>query len=309
MKVAVYLSGVPRKSKNEFKRDILTRFAYGAKLAGDEVFLVDQDEPIECDVAVLQGWIGMKAGAHLEVRRRVIKQQRRNTRHTLVMDSNLFGFLEPTDFNRYLRYSLDDVFPTTGYYFDRDPDLSRWQRIKAHYGFAERGWSNNGHAILIALQRNGGWSMGDVPVQQWLDMVLPKIRQHTDRPIVIRPHPGNLAIVPTIQLPLVPAVSWSTRQDIREDLNQAWATVTYNSSPGVASILWGVPAFVTDPQPSKSQAWPWASDNLAEIESPRRGDRQEFYTKLAQCHWSSAEVDSGEAWRFMRQRLSNISCQ
>jgi hypothetical protein len=309
MKIAVYLSGVPRKSKNEFKRDILTRFAHGAKLAGDEVYLVTQDEPVECDVAVLQGWIGMKTGAHLEVRRRVIKQQRRSNQHTLAMDSNLFGFLEPADFNRYLRYSLDDVFPDTGYYFDHDPDPQRWQRIKARYGFAERGWSNNGSNILVALQRNGGWSMGDVPVQQWLDTLLPQIRQHTDRPIVIRPHPGNLAIVPTIQLPPVDQVTWSTRQDIREDLNQTWATVTYNSSPGVASILWGVPAFVTDPRPAKSQAWPWASDNIAEIESPRRDDRQEFYTKLAQCHWSSEEISSGEAWRFMRQRLPKIPCQ
>lgn len=309
MKLAVYLSGVPRKSKNEFKRNILTRFAQGAKLSGDEVYLVDQDEPIDCDVAVLQGWIGMKAGAHLEVRRRVIKQQRRSDRHTLVMDSNLFGFLQPDDFNRYLRYSLDDVFPDRGNYFDSNPDPQRWQQIKANYGFTERAWSHTGRNILVALQRNGGWSMGDVPVQQWLTMLLPHIRQHTDRPIVIRPHPGNLAIVPTIQLPPVSGVCWSTQQDIREDLNHAWATVTYNSSPGVASILWGVPAFVTDARPGKSQAWPWASNNIAEIESPRREDRQEFYEKLAQCHWSSAEIDSGEAWRFMRQRLPKIVCQ
>jgi len=309
MKLAVYLSGVPRKSKNEFKRGILTRFAQGARLSGDEVFLIDHNEPVECDVAVLQGWIGMKAGAHLEVRRRVIKQQRKQNKHTLVMDSNLFGFLEPSDFNRYLRYSLDDVFPVTGYYFDRDPDLTRWQKIKTNYEFAERDWTTAGNNILVTLQRNGGWSMGNMPVQQWLDSVLPRIRRHTDRPIVIRPHPGNLAIVPTINLPPVGKVSWSTQQDIREDLNRAWATVTYNSSPGVASVLWGVPTFITDPQPDKSQAYPLAITDLDRIESPYRPDRRDFYHKLSQCHWSSDELDSGESWRFMRQRLPKIPCQ
>lgn len=309
MKIAVYLSGVPRKAQNGFKRDILTRFAHGAKLAGDDVYLVEQFEPIECDVAVLQGWIGMKQAPHLELRRRVIKQQHRANGHTLVMDSNLFGFLAPDDFNRYLRYSLDDVFPTTGYYFDRTPDLSRWNLIKRCYGFEERAWSVAGQHILVTLQRDAGWSMGDLPVQQWLDLTLTKIREHTDRPIVLRPHPGNTAIVSTLRLPGIDRLSWSTNQDIRRDLDHAWATVTYNSSPGVVSLLWGVPAYITDPTPAKSQAYPWGGCDLATLESPSRPDRQDLYHRLAQCHWSTQEVDSGEAWRFMRQRLPKIPCQ
>lgn len=309
MKIAVYLSGVPLKAQNSFKRDILARFAHGAKLAGDDVYLIEQFEPIECDVAVLQGWIGMKQAPHLELRRRVIKQQHRANGHTLVMDSNLFGFLAPDDFNRYLRYSLDDVFPVTGYYFDRDPDLSRWQRIKSVYGFEERAWSHMGSNILVTLQRNAGWSMGDVPVQDWLNSTLPAIRRHTSRPIVIRPHPGNHTIVESLRLPSVPGVTWSTNKDIRDDLNHAWATVTYNSSPGVVSLLWGVPAFVTDTVPHRSQAYPWASVDLGQLEQPHKPDRADFYLRLAQCHWSTAEVDSGEAWQFMRQRLPKIVCQ
>lgn len=309
MKLAVYLSGVPRKSKNEFKRTVLTRFAHGAKLCGDDVILVDQLQPIECDVAVIQGWIGMKTAPHLELRRRVIEQQANTNKHTLVMDSNLFGFLAPDDFNRYLRYSLDDIFPTSGYYFDQRPDLSRWQKIKNSYGFQERKWNTDGRNILITLQRNGGWSMGDVPTQQWLDKVLPQIRRYTDRPIVVRPHPGNLDIVPTLRINAVKDISWSTNTDIRQDFDGAWATVTYNSSPGVASLLWGVPVFITDSTPGKSQAYPLGATNLGSIESPERPDRADFYTKLAQCHWANEELDSGEAWQFMRQRLPKIPLQ
>jgi len=305
MKLAVYLSGVPAKAKNEFKRSILTRFAYGAKKAGDEVFLVDQLAPIDCDVAVIQGWVNSKQSPHLALRSAVIKHQRKNKNHVIAIDSNLYGFLEPNDFNKYLRYSVGDVFPDRGYYFDREVDPIRWFSIKSNYGFVERNWNVNGQHILVTLQRNGGWSMGDMPVQQWLDDILPKIRAVSDRRIVVRPHPGNIAIVPTIRFPNLKNISWSTHADLREDLNNAWATVTYNSSPGVASLLWGVPVWVTDPTPTRSQAWPYACSDLGQIENPLRPDREEFYHKLAQCHWNADELDSGDAWRFMRHRLPN----
>lgn len=308
MKLAVYLSGIPPKAKNQAKRELLTRFAQGAKKAGDEVWLVNQSQTIDCDVAVIQGWIGMKSAPHLELRKRVITEVTKR-KHVLVIDSNLFGFLNPADKDRYLRYSLDGIFPDTGHYFDQVPDPSRWPTIKTAYDFKERTWTTQGSHVLVTLQRNGGWSMGDIPVQTWLDKTIPLIRKHSSRPIIVRPHPGNLAIVPSLKLPPVGKISWSANQDIRDDLNHAWATVTYNSSPGVASLLWGVPAFVTDPQPTRSQAFPWASSDLTKIEQPLRPDRQDFYTRLAQCHWSLNELDTGEAWQFMRQRLPNIVCQ
>lgn len=305
MKIAVYLSGVPKKTK-EGKRAILTRFANGAKLAGDEVYLLDQMTPIDCDVAVIQGWVNNPEAPHLKLRSHVIKHQRQQNKHIIVIDSNLYGFLDPNDFNRYLRYSLGHVFPDRGFYFDSNIDTSRWKSIKRSYGFKQRQWNTAGNNILITLQRNGGWSMGDLPVQQWLNDIVPKLRQCSNRPIKIRPHPGNTNIIPTIRLPNVHNIEWSTHADLREDLTAAWATVTYNSSPGVASLLWGVPVWITDSNPKKSQAWPWASTDLSTIENPQYPDREEFYHRLAQCHWNADELDSGAAWQFMRQRLPNI---
>lgn len=306
MKIAVYLSGVPRKTKTEFKREILTRFAHGAKLAGDEVYLVDDYTVIDCDLAVIQGWIGFKKSPHLTLRADVINHQRKNKKHLMIMDSNLFGFLEPDNFNRYLRYSLGDVFPDNGYYFDSDIDPTRWESIKQQYNFVEKDWNISGQNILITLQRNGGWSMGAVTVQKWLDTIVPMIRNYSRRPIVIRPHPGNIEILETLRIPKVKNISISHETDIRTDLTNAWATVTYNSSPSTASLLWGVPTWVTDPNTIRSQAGPWANTDLSQIETPARPDRSHFYNKLAQCHFSGEELDNGVAWQFMRQRLPNI---
>jgi hypothetical protein len=304
MKIAVYLAAVPKKTKNQFKRDLLTNFAYGAKKSGDEVWLIDDYQLVDADIAVLQGWIGMKEGPHLTLRANVIKQQRKSKKHTVVIDSNLFGFLEPDDFNRYLRYSLDGIFPTTGDYFARDIDPARWIGIKQNYNFVEQDWKRTGQHILLCLQRDGGWSMDGLGVCAWLNTTIPEIRKYTDRPIIIRGHPGSTKIMPEV------AKSWpnviiSQTPDIRTDFNRAWATITYNSSPGVASLLWGIPTWVTDPVPERSQAWPEASNDLSTIENPILKDRTEFYYKLAQCHFNQQELVSGAAWQFMRQRLPN----
>ena len=90
---------------------------------------------------------------------------------------------------------------------------------------------------------------------------------------------------------------------LRKQLARSWCTVTYNSSPGVASLLYGTPVFVTDPIPARSQCFPICNTDLTSIESPNAYDRTDWYHKLAQFHWTTAEVKNGNAWRFMRERL------
>lgn len=303
MKLAVYLSAVPAKSKNQFKRNLLAKFALGARVAGESVLIIDDvNRVIPADIAVLQGWIGIKTSPHLEQRRRVIEQQRSSGCHTLVIDSNLFGFLDTEDRDKYLRYSLDGIFPTTGYYFDSNIDESRWAEICAAYRFQERDWKRDGTHVLICLQRDGGWSMGGLPVIDWLDSMRQSIRTVTDRPIIVRAHPGSRKIIPEIQKRWSDLIV-SDLSDIRQDFDRAWCTITYNSSPAVASILWGVPAFITDPEPRRSQAWSYADVDLARVEQPTLFDRQQFYHRLSQCHFATDRLESGNAWRFMRARL------
>ena len=302
MKIGVYLAAVPQRSKQEAKRQYLMDFAYGAKSAGDEVWLVDEHQVIDCDIAVLQGWVGMKQAPHLKLRQAVIKQQRKMGKHVLVMDSNLYGFLDPKDKDRYLRYSLNGIFPTTGYYFTRDVDHTRWGAIKQAYDFQERPWRQDGRYVLMCLQRNGGWSMDGHSVIDWLTDTIPKVRAHSDRPILLRAHPSNQNIIGELRMRW-PDIEISREPDIRSDFNKAWAVITYNSSPGVAGLLWGVPTWVTDPEPRRSQAYPTAFTDLSNLENHELPDRHDFYGRLAQSHFDWEEVRSGRAWTFMRARL------
>ena len=73
----------------------------------------------------------------------------------------------------------------------------------------------------------------------------------------------------------------SSNVSILDDFKNAWATITYNSSPGVASSIEGVPAFITDPDPRISQAYDVGNYDLSKIESPELKERQYWVEKLS----------------------------
>ena len=308
VKVAVYLSGLPKRTKNEFKKMILRSWCEGVSLCGDQVVVVEDNRIVSCDVAIIQGYVhehGRQA-EHLQIRRNAIVHQKSVGKHALIIDSNLYQFLDMGDINKYLRYSIGGIFPNDAWYFQKNMDLNRWNHIKNVYGFQERKYSNKDDGpILICLQRNGGWSMGGIPAQQWITRTIAHIRRVTARPIIGRGHPGDKTTLHELKIDMFPMVTKQTPEEIslRKQLARSWCTVTYNSSPGVASLLYGTPVFVTDPVPERSQCFPICNTDLTSIESPNAYDRTDWYHKLAQFHWTTEEVKCGNAWRFMRERL------
>jgi hypothetical protein len=296
MKLAIYLAAVPA-NKNEIKLAVLRRFGQGVSLSGDSVEFVNDHCYVQSDVAVIQGYVHQDISRpHLALRRQILD----NNPNTIVIDSNLFQFSNPALQNYYLRYSLNGIFPTTGFYFDNRLDPKRWQAISQRLGINLVPYRPNGSHILVCLQRVDGWSMCGADVQRWLDKTIKRIRSYSNRPIVVRKHPGDRR---QNSLTFSKDYTISTSPSILDDFKNCWATVTYNSSPGVASLINGVPVFVTDPVPQQSQTWPICNTDLSQIENPLMPDRQEWIDRLCQSHWNDDEIASGEAWRFMRERL------
>jgi hypothetical protein len=129
-----------------------------------------------------------------------------------------------------------------------------------------------------------------------------EIRKYSKRPIVVRAHPGDKKISGYLKVNHK-AVSLSINTDLRDDLRNAWATVVYNSSPSVASIIEGVPAFLTDSQPQHSQSVEVANTDISKIEDPIMIDRQSWIERLSMCHWKFDELKSGKAWQFFKKYI------
>jgi hypothetical protein len=300
--VRVYYAGIPAKNKNLEKRMVLTNFHQGVPAGQSKEIEQPKWEP--SDLAVIQGWVHANSGRtpHLMFRKEVIQQQKRIGKHTLAIDSNLFLYRDPGNTKQYLRFSLDDVFPTTGNYFTDNVDPSRWQQIKRDIGFDLQPWSDKGKHILICLQRNGGWSMKGLDVMQWCHNTINEIKKYSDRPIVVRAHPGDKKAHQYLKLNL-PNVKISSAPSILDDLEKAWATVVYNSSPAVASAIEGVPVFVTDREPKVSQAYDVCNTDLSQIENPNRPDRQQWIEKLAMCHFNFNDLQKGTAWNIIKDYI------
>jgi len=239
---------------------------------------------------------------HLAFRKRIIEGQRKHGGRTLAVDSNLFLYHDPRNVNQYLRFSLDGVFPTSGEYFWDSQDPARWQKIKQDLGIDLKPWRKNGDHILICLQRNGGWSMGNYDVMQWCSDVVKTIRRRTSRPIVVRTHPGDKKATGYIRS-APQGVQISRSSSIVDDLNNCWACVTYNSSPGVAAAIEGVPVFVTDKTAQRSQAYDIANLNLEDINQPKTSERQQWIEKISMSHYSFRDLTDGTAWNTIKDYI------
>jgi hypothetical protein len=144
--------------------------------------------------------------------------------------------------------------------------------------------------------------MEGLDVIQWMNATILEIRKYSQRPIIVRSHPGDKKIGGYLKINHK-SVLLSTKLDLREDLQNAWATVVYNSSPSVASIIEGIPAFLTDPQPQHSQSFTVANTDISKIEDPLLFDRQAWIERLSMCHWKFDELKSGTAWKFFKRYI------
>ena len=162
--------------------------------------------------------------------------------------------------------------------------------------------TNNGKNILICCQRDGGWSMDGEGVVTWLMKTISELRKYTDRPVVIRFHPGDKRVAGHIKQIAgyrIPKVSWSMADTIQEDFANSYAVINFNSSPAVASVIEGLPTFQLDA--GRSQAKGVVHTSLAEIERPQEFARETWLQKLAQCHWTLEELKTGEAWAHLKK--------
>jgi hypothetical protein len=300
MQVAVYHCTVPN-GKNQEKIDLLRYFSQGVAAVGDQAIDILDYRVRNTPVAVIQGWVTENPApkAHTQLRNSVITQQLRLKKHVVAVDSNLFLYANTANPMHYLRYSFNGVFPNTGIYCDDHPDPARWASISNNLGISLKDYRTQGNHILLCLQRNGGWSMGRFNVADWATQTIATLRLYTDRPIVVRAHPGDKNAKHYISAITGKNVRLSTSISLVDDLRDCWAVVNHNSSPVVAAAIEGYPVFVTDP--TRSQCREIANTDLTQIENPQLPDRQQWVERLAMSHWNFDELQSGQCWRHMRQ--------
>jgi hypothetical protein len=303
----------------------------------------------ESDLAIIYSWTSEKLNSIGEkpaktniklFKKQIIDNQLKVSKHVMAIDNSLFVYRDQAYRYNYLRYSMDGVYANTGYYFDRDVDKTRWEKISKDLSIDVKPWRNTGDHVLLCLQRSNGFSFNyERGMLDWLTKTISDITKVTDRKIIIRKHPGdgrlhtvvqsvisnfntkhaktvesnrNIKNIQNIEIvsPKNKIVATSNTR-IEDDLKNAWCCIVYNSSPSVVSTIEGVPVFILDPNPKKSQAYPMSNIDLNLIENPIMPDnRQEWLEKLAMSHFSYEDVEKGllykAAYKFFEEKNGRI---
>lgn len=144
--------------------------------------------------------------------------------------------------------------------------------------------------ILIACQHDKSlqWK-GQPPMHEWVNQTINKLRQYTDRPIVVRPHPRCLLKGSIIGGVIeIPKKISNTYDDY--DINYNYhSVINYNSGPCVQAAINGIP-IICD---SSSLAYE-VSDVIENIEHIQLKQRDDWLLRLAHTEWTVGELSSGE---------------
>jgi len=193
----------------------------------------------------------------------------------------------------------------------------RWNAYEKSTGISFKDWHSPGDAIVIMGQKENDSSLVKLydtynSFYDWVLHMITTIRQYSDRPIVVRPHPKNEArnvgrIHECILSQGIKDVTISNNpstggnqggESLEKDLQNAHCIITYNSLSGVEAVEAGIPTFAMD---DGSMVWPIAHKDLSQIESLDYSiDLQEWKNKIAYTMWNKDEVSSGECWAHLK---------
>jgi hypothetical protein len=299
MKVGIFYNSIRNPAKFSNKVMLMDNFRTGVVSQGDTVIEFREnalpDQPLDA---------GFVLGYTLEdnFRKKIINTLATQNTPSIFVDSNVLHYSRRE--HEWHRYSLDSVYPDTGTYFFQDLDCTKWATYSEWHGVNLKPWRVTGNHILIFCQRPKGFNMF-IDQETWLDDTIAKIRQYSNRPIMIRMHPGDGTRekqIHKIRKKHRKAVSISYHENIRNALADCWCTVGINSTPNVVSAIEGIPGYIEDPGHS------WAADvaftDLSLLEYPPMPDRSQWVNKIANIHWSNDEVKSGQLWSAIKRYIS-----
>ena len=185
-----------------------------------------------------------------------------------------------------------------GYYgHTQDLDWHRPARLGISLGTVHRSRSH----IVIAAQNSASLQVQDLESMEiWISQQIDEIRKHTDRAIVVRPHPRSRLAVS--RLPPNVTVEFPRRVpntydsfDMQFDCH---AMVNYNSGPGIQAAVQGVRPMVH----SSSLAHP-VSVSIQDIERPYDINRDQWLVEICHTEYTVEEIAQGLWLKRLSDRL------
>lgn len=219
--------------------------------------------------------------------------------------------------SQYKRIGWNNYKNGLGNFNNDNVDSSRWHKFVKENNFSIKEWNSPGHAILIMGQLeydsaliemyDSGYSSFDDYIVEQIKL----IRQYTDRPIIVRPHPlgsktfykleeslNNTYKNISVSKNYSSTTTLNGGPGLEEDLKNAYCVVTYNSNSAVEAVEKGIPVFTLS---STSSAYDIGHKDLSKIESLDYNiDISSWCNKIAYTVWNEDEIKNGSMWSHLR---------
>lgn len=207
----------------------------------------------------------------------------------------------------FYRLGVNGFLNGEGEFNNENSPSDRWKMLKGLYGYNDfTGWKDHTKgSILLLAQLPGDASLRTQDMSEWIIETVHKIRELTDREIVIRLHPamsakGRAALIGDLWemiLSNMPNVKFSEHNvSLKKDLQDAGLCVSYTSGSSIDAVLAGVPCIACD---EGNFVYPISSKDVDDINNPYLADAatvQQWLHDISYCQWSQEEIKNGTAW-------------
>lgn len=178
------------------------------------------------------------------------------------------------------------------YFGNIDCPPDRFEKL----GLDLKPWHDGEHIIICGQHGKSEQWKYNKPVNEWMTETALRLRNHTDRKIILRPHPRFPLkfdkIIDNCQMSLPNQLEGTYDDfDFSQLLKNAHAVINYSSNPGIESVLAGVPVYVS----SHSLCYDVGNDinDFSNIERPAKPDRAQWANNIAYTEWTIGEIRAG----------------
>jgi hypothetical protein len=147
-----------------------------------------------------------------------------------------------------------------------------------------------GSHIVVAAQHSRSQQLDGVDQEAWITDIIQRLKAHTDRSIVVRPHPRSVLNFDRLPagIPIEKPIKLSNTYDSFDLMFDCHAVVNYNSGPGIQAAVHGCRPIVS----STSLAHPVSVD-IQDIERSYDIDRQQWLVQICHSEYTVEELKQG----------------
>jgi len=216
--------------------------------------------------------------------RKAVTLCKKQSRDFYYIDTGYIGNMQKRkDWHRVVKNDMQHTTPR----YDLSP--YRFEIVSKNKLYLKfRNWKKDGESILLVTPSEKPCKYYGINRDQWVEETIAKIKQHTDRPIIIRDK--------VIRRDRVGSGSIYNQFD--ED--NIFAVVTYNSIAATEAIGYGIPAFTLAPNAADA----FCLKDLSLIETPLYEDEEKvkaWQYWISHCQYTSRELISGLPFKYIEE--------